>query len=384
MSRKRLKIENKLSDIGAKLKIGSGTFKPKALDGTETDEEITIHQYKTYRWKKMVFILGFIGLFILLLGMELGSGDYDVPLVDVYTILINHIFFGEEIDTLKETVVWNFRATRVFTAIFVGVGLAIAGCAMQSMMKNPLADPFTTGVSSGAAFGATLAITMGIYIIPGVQGQVINAFVFALMPAMFIIALSKFKKPSPSMMILCGIALMYIFNALQSYMMLMADPRSAAQVYSWTVGSITSTTWDEIWYVIGASMAGLVVLLYMSRMLNTLNSGDAYAKSLGINVDHVRIAILLTVSLVTAGIVSFTGIIGFIGLVAPHIARIFVGSDNKILIPVSALLGACLMMFSDLVIQLFCPTALPVGLITSLIGGPMFMILLISQKKEVW
>jgi iron complex transport system permease protein len=252
------------------------------------------------------------------------------------------------------------------------------------MMKNPLADPYTTGISSGALFGATLAMTVGLYIVGGYYGRVLNAFIFALVPAIFIVMLSRWKKPSPAMMILVGIAIMYIFNAFQSYMMLRADPNSASAVFTWSVGSIGMTTWDQLPIIAVISIMGFAALFLMTRTLNALNSGDAYAKSLGINVDRVRIICLILISVVAAGIVSFTGIIGFIGLVSPHIARIFVGSDNRILLPSSALLGACMMLICDIVGFLIIGATLQIGIVTAMIGGPIFMIILIAQQKEVW
>ena len=349
----------------------------------ETDEEFVFREYQASRRSKLIFLGAFVLLFLILVGYKITLGEYQIDFFDVYATIWNHIT-DNIVNPQADNVVFQQRMPRVLTAILVGIGLAIAGAAMQSMLKNPLADPYTTGISSGALFGATLAMTLGIYIVGGYYGRVLNAFVFALVPAFFIVALSRWKKPSPSMMILVGIAIMYIFNAFQSYMMLRADPNSAASVYTWTVGSIGMTTWEQIPILFIVSLFGLVALFLMTRTLNALNSGDAYAKSLGINVDRTRIICLIIISLVAAGIVSFTGVIGFIGLVSPHIARIFVGSDNRILIPASALLGACMMLICDIVGFLIVGATLQIGIITAMIGGPIFMIILIAQQKEVW
>jgi len=349
----------------------------------ETDEEFVFREYQASRRSKLIFLGAFVLLFLILVGYKITLGEYQIDFFDVYATIWNHIT-DNVVNPQADNVVFQQRMPRVLTAILVGIGLAIAGAAMQSMLKNPLADPYTTGISSGALFGATLAMTLGIYIVGGYYGRVLNAFVFALVPAFFIVALSRWKKPSPSMMILVGIAIMYIFNAFQSYMMLRADPNSAASVYTWTVGSIGMTTWEQIPILFIVSLFGLVALFLMTRTLNALNSGDAYAKSLGINVDRTRIICLIIISLVAAGIVSFTGVIGFIGLVSPHIARIFVGSDNRILIPASALLGACMMLICDIVGFLIVGATLQIGIITAMIGGPIFMIILIAQQKEVW
>ncbi|MCQ2069754.1 MAG: iron ABC transporter permease [archaeon] len=357
----------------------------RTLEKVDSEDDImfVFREYKDFRHSKTIFLLVFVALFIILLGYKITLGSYEIGFIEVYQTIWNHIT-GNITDRMADNVVWTQRLPRVLTAVFVGLGLAAAGSSMQSMMKNPLADPYTTGISSGALFGATLAMTLGIFLIPGAYGRVVNAFIFALVPALFIVGLSKWKKPSPSMMILVGIAIMYIFNAFQSFMMLKADPNSASTVYTWSVGSIGMTTWEEIPIIAAISIVGFALLFVMGKTLNALNSGDSYAKSLGVNVDHVRIICLMIISVVAAGVVSFTGIIGFIGLVSPHIARIFVGSDNRILIPASALMGACMMLLCDIIGFLVVGSTLQIGIVTAMIGGPLFMIILIAQQKEVW
>ncbi len=349
----------------------------------ESDEEYVYREYRASWHSKMVFLALFLALFFVLIGYKVTLGEYDIGFGDVYSTIWHHLT-GDIVDAGDDNVVWDQRMPRVLTAIIVGIGLGAAGAAMQSMMKNPLADPYTTGISSGALFGATLAMTLGVFIIDGYYGRVLNAFVFAMVPALLIILLSKWKRPTPAMMILVGISIMFIFNAFQSYMMLRADPNSVSAVYTWSVGSIGMTTWDQIPVILVFSFAGLIILCMMSRTINALNSGDEYAKSLGINVDRVRMLCMLVISMVAAGIVSFTGIIGFIGLVSPHIARIFVGSDNRILFPASALMGACLMLICDIVAFLLLGKNMQIGIVTAMIGGPLFLAILMAQKKEVW
>ncbi|MCQ2070556.1 MAG: iron ABC transporter permease [archaeon] len=370
----RLKQAVRLSD--------TVSHKLNAQDG-KVDNQLIISTYKAYKYAKVLMLVVVIAIVFVLFAVDIGLGKYSLSFVEVYQIIFDRILHWGPIQGLAEQVVWDWRMPRVIVALITGIGLAMAGAAMQSMMKNPLADPYTTGISSGAALGATLAITMGITIIPGNYGTVVNAFVFSLVPALFIILLSVYRKPSPAMIILSGIALMYIFNALQSYMMLVADPDAASTVYAWTVGSLNSVSWSEVPIMFAVIIIGGAVLMYMARVLNTMNAGDSYSKSIGINVNHARIILLVTISLVAAGIVSFTGIIGFVGLVGPHIARMFVGSDNKILIPAAGLLGAAVMLLADCVVQLVS-VSLPVGIITSILGGPLFMFLIIRQKKEVW
>ena len=367
----------------------SGKFvgKLQKIDGTETREELIAKRYSAYKYARRLMILVVLALAAIMFAVDVGLGPYQIDFKSVYQLIFDRLLdwgaYTKDNMSTDMRVVWNLRLPRVLAALIAGFGLAVAGCAMQSMMKNPLADPYTTGISSGAALGATTAMTMGWYLVPGEYGIVINAFVGALIPAAFIIAMSALRKPSPAMMILSGISLMYIFNAIQSYLMLIADPNAASAVYSWTVGSITSIEWKELPFLFAVALVGGIAMMFMARVLNTMNSGDSYAKSIGININHARIIILIIVSMIAAGIVSFTGIIGFIGLVGPHIARMFVGSDNKILIPAAGLMGACIMLLSDCVVQEVNPL-MPIGIITSILGGPIFMLLILRQKKEIW
>jgi iron complex transport system permease protein len=372
-----------LSNILETIRERASLDKDLVRSDGESEEDFVFREYKVAIRSKVLFLAAFAVLFVILVGYKITLGEYDISMGRVYETIWEHIT-GNITNPIDDNVVIKQRMPRVLTAVFVGIGLAAAGSAMQSMMKNPLADPYTTGISSGALFGATLAMTMGIYIIDGFYGRVLNAFAFAMVPAIFITLLSRWKKPSPAMMILVGIAIMYIFNAFQSYMMLSADPNSASTVYTWSVGSIGMTTWDTLPIVAAVSLIGFVALMLLTRILNALNSGDAYAKSLGINVDQIRILCLLIISVIAAGIVSFTGIIGFVGLVSPHIARIFVGSDNRILLPASALFGACMMLICDIVGFLLIGATMQIGIVTAMIGGPIFMLILLVQQKEVW
>lgn len=380
----KLRLKTKINDAGTRIRL-SGKFveKMQRVDASETEEQAIVRHYQAYKYAKRLMLIVVMMLVVIFFGIDIGLGPYTLDFVTVYQQIFDRLLDWNQVMSTDMRVVWNLRMPRVLAALIAGIGLAMAGAAMQSMMKNPLADPYTTGISSGAALGATMAMTLGICIIPGNYGIVINAFVFALIPAAFIMLISTFRKPSPATIILSGIALMYIFNAIQSYMMLIADPNAASSVYAWTVGSLNSIRWQQIPFLLAVSLFGGIALMMMARVLNTMNSGDAYSKSIGININKARMIVLLTVSLVAAGIVSFTGIIGFIGLVAPHIARMFVGSDNKVLIPAAGLMGACIMMLADGVVQIVMPS-LPIGIITSILGGPIFMLLILKQKKEIW
>ncbi len=359
--------------------------KKELLETTDEDVKIIYGQYSAFRYKK---IIAMVALFAILLtaslyGMTVGS--YPITMGEVYQIIVDHLFdLGSPLENIDQRVVWDQRMPRLLTAIVAGAGLAVAGAAMQSMMKNPLADPYTTGISSGASFGAILAITFGISLGTFEAATITFAFVFSLIPATVIVLLSRFKKATAAMMILAGISVMYIFNAMTQYMLIVSDAEKMAAAYEWTVGTLNKASWSSLPLMASIVVAGSVALMILSRYLNAMNSGDNYAKTVGVNVERMRIIILVVISIVSASVVSFTGIIGFVGLVAPHVTRLFLGSDNRHLIPGSLLMGATMLVICDILSKSFTTTALPIGIVTAFVGGPVFLFLIIRQKKEVW
>ena len=339
-----------------------------------TREDVSLG-YGKYLWKKRMFIIVCVVISILIAGYAVTVGSYPIGFFESYQIIINHIL-GNVTDATKDLIVWESRLPRIIAGALVGVGLSIAGATMQSTMKNPLADPYTTGISSGASFGATIAIILGITVVGSSYGVVINAFIFSLIPAAVIIVISGLRKASPTVMILSGIAVMYVFNALTTVIMLMANPEDLAAVYNWQVGTLAKSKWETLPVMAAVTLIGSVVLVTLSNKLNILATGDESAKSLGIDANKLRLFCLVVVSFLAAGIVSFTGVIGFVGLVAPHVARIFIGSDNRYLLPASAAFGVALVLISDVIGRtVIYPAVLQVGVVTAFLGGPLFLYL---------
>ena len=359
-----------------------GLFNPKSSSGSHNVKEV-VDTYKASGYRRILALIIFIFLLIIAFGVALGIGPYQISIGRVYDcIFYRFTHWDEGIQTLDMRIIWEQRMPIILTAVIAGIGLGGAGAAMQSMMKNPLADPYTTGISSGAAFGADIAILLGITI--GGYGIVANAFIFALIPAAIIIVLSTVKRTSPATMILAGLSIMYIFNAISTYLMLISDEQTMAQAYEWSIGTLSRSSWDTLAIMTAVVFMGGMLLMYLTKYLNSLNCGDEYAKTLGINVNRIRVILLIAISIVAASIVSFTGIIGFVGLVGPHIARIFIGSNNRFLMPASMLTGSAILVVAHIVSMLFAEQALPIGLVTSMIGGPVFLFIIMRQKKEVW
>lgn len=356
---------------------------PSAL-GYEAEESQVIETYNSYLWKKVIFIIICVAVAIVVAGVAMTIGAYQIGFFESYQIIWQHIT-GNIVDSSKDLVIWNIRMPRILAGIVAGLGLAAAGAVMQSTIKNPLADPYTTGISSGASFGATLSIVVGFTVIGGRFATIANAFIFSLIPMFLIIVISTYRKASPTMIILAGIAVMYLFNSMTTLFKLMTSPDKLADVYNWEVGTLGLATWEDIPLMLTITVAGVFVMMLLSNKINVLASGDESAKSLGIDADKLRIIALAVVSLVAAAIVSFTGIIGFVGLVCPHIVRLFIGSDNRFLIPASAAFGAAFLLIADLIGRtIIAPAVLQVGVVTAFIGGPMLIYLLMRSKKDAW
>ncbi len=359
------------------------------MKGVVTDnKESIINDYHRFYVRKWIFLIVSAILVFILFGLTLTIGDYKIEFWDCFGWVWKHITgnVGTTVaDKTCDYVIWTLRLPTAVVGVIAGVALSICGVAMQSILKNPLADPYTTGVSSGAGFGATMAIVMGASIVTDEYAIVSNAFVFSLIPTAVIILVSKLKQASPTTMIMAGVAVMYIFNAGTTIIKLWGDPNSLSAILQWQVGSIGGVKWANIPLMAIATVIGYIIIQLLSRKLNVLATGEDNAKALGLDVNGLRILMMVVVALLAATIVSFTGLIGFIGLVAPHVVRIVIGADNRYLVPISAMFGAAILLAANAVGHLaLSPTVIPVGVITSLLGGPMFLWLLLRKKSEVW
>jgi iron complex transport system permease protein len=345
-----------------------------------SEEEINYHKNTL---KRASFIVVCLVLALLAAGYAVTVGDFEVSIWDSYVVVYDHLI-GNIRDEAADYIIWQWRLPRICTGLLAGAGLAAAGAVMQSILRNPLAGPYTTGISSGAGFGATLAIGLGVNVVDSSYAIVAGAFLFALIPMSVIVLVSRMKGASPTTMIMAGIAVMYIFNAMTTMIKLWVSPDALSAIFAWSVGSIDGATWPQVYTMVVLVFSGNILLQLVSRKLNVLSTGDESSRSIGVNAGRLRILCLLIVSFLAAGIVSFTGLIGFVGLVCPHIARIVIGSDNRFLIPASASFGAALLIISDTVGRtIIAPSVIQVGVITAFIGGPIFLYFIIKLKKAM-
>jgi len=285
---------------------------------------------------------------------------------------------------MKHDIIWMLRLPRVVTASIVGFGLGLAGSIFQVVLRNPLASPFTLGIGSAAGFGAVCAI-----IFLGGSNNIfqitIGAFLCSLMSAFLMIAIAKIKQASAETMILSGIALTFLFSSLTSLLQYMGTMEQVHEIVFWFFGNLSRPGWREI------ACASLMIFFPFPMFLkyawnfNVLVHGDETAKTLGVEPEKLRINSIIAASLITAGSICFTGVIGFIGLVAPHITRMIIGSDHQFLIPSSGLIGAMILVIADILSRtLFSPQIIPIGIVTSFIGVPFFLFLLLKKTREYW
>ncbi len=325
-------------------------------------------------------------LFLLLMGTAAGfvlnliAGSSDIGLREAVTVLT-----GGSVDPTADTVIRSIRLPMAVMAVLAGVVFAVGGCEMQTILGNPMASPYTLGISAAAAFGAAAGIVLEVNtaFLPPNLVVTANAFGFALLAAFLIYRFAAWQKSSRNTIILFGIALNFIFNALTTFLQYIADENKLQSLVFWTFGSLAKASWDKVLLL---SAIAFLTLLFLSRrawQLTALVLQDARALSLGVNVPRLRRQVVILISLLTATTVSFVGTIGFLGLAAPHLARGLVGEDHRYLLPASALFGAFLLSAASLLSKLLIPgTLLPIGLITSILGIPFFLLLIFTAGRR--
>jgi iron complex transport system permease protein len=280
----------------------------------------------------------------------------------------------------------HVRMPRVVLAFFVGGSLAMVGVALQALLRNPLADPFVIGISSGAALGAAIALLFGLGISVGsISALPVCAFAGALMSLMIMYRISSAQYGfSVYTLLLAGVVLNAIFSAFIMFLTSIADPNRAFGMYAWMMGTLTGPDWSTLGILVLYLGAGLVVLGMHAQSLNLLTLGEETARSLGVEVERVKKSVFLAAALLTGAAVSFSGIIGFVGLIIPHAVRLVVSADHRLLLPVAGLVGGMFLMLADTVARTaLSPSEFPVGVITALVGGPIFLWLLTTRQTQL-
>jgi len=342
--------------------------------------------YQKSAGRKVLFLILLVIAIVLLAGVAATLGSANISVLEVYNTILAKFLPGHfQAAWFADAIVWGLRLHRILLAIAAGMGLAIAGAVMQGILKNPLASPFTLGISSAASFGAALAIVLGAGFVGGEWLIIGNAFIFTLLASFTVYGLAKYKGITPETMILAGIAIMYLFQAMTSFLQYVGRSEQVQEVVFWMMGSLGRSSWNRVAIVFAVIAICFPYLWLKSWDINAMGAGDETATSLGVNVERTRVISLFLVSIITASIVCFTGTIGFIGLVAPHIARMVIGGDHRFLLPASALVGGLLLLGADTLARtILAPVILPVGIMTAFLGIPFFIYLFMRRNREFW
>jgi len=348
-------------------------------NGLEAD---TLTRYRQILRQRLMLISVLVLAILASVMLDFTLGPAGLSLDTLWQTLLH----PDAVDAGTRVIVWDIRLPYALMAVVVGFSLGLAGAEMQTILNNPLASPFTLGVSSAAAFGAALAIILGIGI-PGVPDQWFisaNAFVFALFAALMLDGVTRWTKVSTSGVVLFGIALVFTFNALVSMMQFIASEDTLQGLVFWTMGSLARASWEKL----GVLTAAFAILIPFSMLaswkLTALRLGEDRAVSFGIDVRRLRLATLLRISILSALAVAFVGPIGFIGLVAPHIARMMFGEDHRYYLPASALVGALVLSLASVASKNLIPgVIIPVGIVTSLVGVPFFLSIILRHRGTV-
>lgn len=350
-------------------------------------------EYKKHMRRRFLLIgVMIVVLFILcVIGLSVGGASYSIA--ESWSALLAGPFYDPAIADIRRQIIWTLRVPRVLMGVVSGIGLGISGLILQTVLRNPLASPYTLGISAAASFGAALGIITKIGVLLAFFPAAIsydlmiitNSFIFTIICTFLIYFLSKLQTFSVETVVLFGVAMMYVFEAATSFMQYIGNPEELAELVYWMFGSMSKASWIKLEITLVCVIVCVLLTYRNAWNFNALMLGDESAQSTGIHVERVRITGLFLSSLMTAVIVSLLGPIGFIGLVAPHVGRMLVGSDHRFLIPVTCVSGAALLVLSDtLSCIILAPAILPVGIMTSAVGVPLLIYLITKRRKEHW
>ncbi len=356
-------------------------------DTTQTTPALIF--YKNILKKRILLLSALMSLLVIFSILSLKTGSFSISNIDIFKILS-----GQKTDEIISNILLNIRIPRLISAIIAGAGLSLAGVVMQSLLRNPLASPFTLGISHGAVFGATFAIIFfgagqmfstgeGVLLKGGSSYLVvISAFIGSLFAVSLIMLLSLIKNAKPEAIVLGGVALNAFFGAATMLLQYFANDLQVSAALFWTFGDLGKARWNEIWIISAVFLGCFIYFFYNSWNYNAAQWGHEWAKGLGTEIKKIIPIGMLFSCLITAVITAFVGIIGFVGLIAPHIARYIIGNNHRFLIPCSVIVGACLLVLCDILARtILQPVIIPVGIITSFAGAPFFFYLLIKKRS---
>jgi iron complex transport system permease protein len=345
--------------------------------------------YLVYIRRKYFWIMGGLLLLFIMLVYSISVGAVTIPPYEVLQTIMGH-----SVSTKWDLIIWNIRLPQALAAIVAGAGLSVAGVVMQSILRNPIASPFTLGISNAGAFGAAVSVVvLGTGKVQSTVADAVTinnpylttivAFFFCLLATGVILLISSIRGASPEVMVLAGVALSSLFTAGTAFLQYFADDTQLAAVVFWTFGDVGRVNWLELEIMTAVVLLAIIFFITNCWNYNAIDAGDETAKGLGVNVERTRLVGMVVAALVSAVIVAFLGVIGFVGLVCPHMVRRVIGDDQRYLIPGSILFGGILLLASDTAARLIIsPYVLPVSILTAFMGAPVFIYLLLKGYKR--
>ena len=343
--------------------------------------ERTAAHYRALTFRKVWIILAVTAAVAAALLIDILVGPSMLSAGDVVTAILS-----PSDGSTTDVIVWTLRLPMALMGMAVGAALGAAGAQAQTILDNPIADPYTLGISSAAGFGAAVSIMFGASIpIDPVYLAPACAFVSCVVACAMIYGMARLRRVDAETMILAGIAVLFLFHALLSLMQYQASPEALQAIVFWLFGSLARASWTKVAVVAGLFAVVLPVLMADAWRLTSLRLGEDRARSLGVNVARLRLRVFASISLLTAVAVCFVGTIGFVGLIAPHMARFLVGEDQRFLLPLSALIGGFLLSAASIASKSIVAGAIyPIGIVTALVGVPIFFFLIIQSRRKYW
>lgn len=345
------------------------------------------------RFRKLTFRnIMLLAVFILIISFITGvvTGSVHVEPAWIYKIIVNRIsgreVFVPQWGSSNEAIIWQLRIPRVLLALLVGIGLSLSGILMQALTKNSLADPYILGISSGASAGAVLIImTSALAFMPKYR-TIAGAFVGAVLAILISVKCATIRnRVTATQLVLSGVAVSALFSAITNIIIYCSPESSKTKTAMfWMIGSLSGATWEQVITISVICLIGVIIMMILSSSLDVLLLGDETASNLGLDIRRIKILIIILCTIMTGSIVAVSGVIGFVGLVIPHIARLLVGSIHRKLIPATILIGGIFVIWSDIISRIIvAPEELPIGVVTSCIGAPFFLVLLRKNSRSI-
>ena len=343
--------------------------------------EQLIKQQRRNEKQRVGVIIAFVGLIVMTFVFDIMTGPSMLNASKVLYSLLEWIGLPYQVDASTQIIVTNLRLPIALMAIVVGGALGVGGAEMQTLLNNTMASPYTLGMAAAAGFGAAITLYMGSWGISSNYAVPLGAFLCCMLSACFLFSLASVRHISSGQLILAGIALLFLFQSLLSLVQFVSSPELSQQILFWLFGSLSKTTWNNLAITAAVVLLGGVLLMKDAWQLTALRLGEERAKSVGVNIKRLRLKTLFIVAVITATVTSFVGIIGFVGIVAPNMAKSMVGEDQRFFLPMSFLVGAFLLSGASVLSKIIVPGALfPIGIVTAIIGVPFFFWLILAKR----